>query len=86
VRTLAGAGVRGSGDGVGAAALFASPGGVAAAPAGDVLWIADTGNHRLRRLDLATGAHCVVGWRPHPWELRARRLTPCLAGCAQALW
>ena len=56
MRTLAGAGVRGAADGVGAGALFASPAALAASEDGAMLWLADTGNHRLRRVDAATGA------------------------------
>ena len=65
-RTLAGAGVAGATDGVAAGALFNTPSGLAFAPstlfpssaglgAQGTLWVADTGNHRLRRVDVATG-------------------------------
>jgi len=46
--------VRGVADGVGAKALLNAP--TAVALSGSALWLADTGNHRLRRLDVATGA------------------------------
>jgi DNA-binding beta-propeller fold protein YncE len=55
VTTLAGSpGSPGSADGTGAAARFSSPTGVALAP-GFAL-VADTGNHTIRRIDIATGA------------------------------
>jgi hypothetical protein len=58
VRTLAGAGVGGASDGVGSGALFRSPSALAAAPGDDAttLWVADSGNHRLRRVNTTTGA------------------------------
>jgi hypothetical protein len=52
VTTLAGSGSPGNGDGAGAAAQFNSPFGVAAG--NGVLWVADTGNHAIRKIDLAT--------------------------------
>jgi hypothetical protein len=70
-RSLSGVGVAGASDGVASGALFNAPTGVAYAPAGTpaatgtllangggsrgTLWVADTGNHRLRRVDVATG-------------------------------
>lgn len=56
VTTVAGlAGTVGSSDGVASAARFSSPYGVAYDGAG-ALWIADTNNQAIRRLDIATGA------------------------------
>ncbi len=50
VRTLAGhPGVAGSADGAGSAALFTNPGGVAVDSAGTV-YVADTGNHTIRKV------------------------------------
>jgi len=53
VSTLAGSGTWGSADGVGTAAQFAGPEGVAFDGFG-ALYVADTGNHTLRRIDLST--------------------------------
>jgi DNA-binding beta-propeller fold protein YncE len=52
-RARIGSGEPGMSDGVAAAASFRHPNGLALD--GDVLWVADTGNHALRRVDLATG-------------------------------
>lgn len=57
VSTIAGA-ARGHADGVGTAAQFDGPGGIALV--GSVLYVADTFNHVLRRLDLATRAVTTV--------------------------
>ena len=55
VTTLAGtAGESGSADGVGAAARFRSPRGVVADGAGH-LYVADSGNYRIRKIVIATG-------------------------------
>lgn len=60
VTTLAGTpGMAGSDDGVGADARFNGPSGLAADGAGN-LYIADWGNHTLRKLALATGAVSTV--------------------------
>jgi len=53
VVTFAGSGVSGSADGTGISAAFAEPGGIAAA-AGS-LYTADTNNHAVRIVDLASG-------------------------------
>ncbi len=53
VTTIAGSGVAGFADGVGAAAQFNAPSGVVSDGAG-MLYIADTYNHRIRALSLAT--------------------------------
>jgi sugar lactone lactonase YvrE len=54
VRTLAGSpGQKGEADG--AAARFGAMGGAALHPGGEALYIADRGNHTIRRLDLRTG-------------------------------
>jgi len=53
--TLAGqSGVAGAADGTGAAATFNSPAGIAAD--GGNLYVADTGNNKIRRVVIATGA------------------------------
>ena len=54
VETIAGDGQAGSGDGIGASARFNSPTGVALDVSGG-LWVADSGNHTIRRIDLLTG-------------------------------
>jgi thiol-disulfide isomerase/thioredoxin len=52
-RTLAGSGEEGHVDGVGRRARFYEPGGLSATS--DALFVADTNNHALRRVSLATG-------------------------------
>ncbi len=59
VNTLAGGGKAGFKDDVGTNALFNTPMGVAARPDGSV-WVADAGNHRLRRISV-TGVVTTVG-------------------------
>jgi sugar lactone lactonase YvrE len=54
VRTFAGTGSEGAADGRAAAASFYEPGGIAATA--DALYVADTNNHAVRRIDLVTGA------------------------------
>jgi len=59
VTTIAGsAGSAGSGDGVGSAARFNQPFGIALA--GGDLWITDRGNQTIRRLTVATGSVTTV--------------------------
>ena len=55
VTTLAGSGAEGFADGVGVAAQFNSPFGLALTPSG-LLYVADMWNHRIRQIDLATRA------------------------------
>ncbi|NOS81627.1 MAG: hypothetical protein HOP32_08620 [Nitrospira sp.] len=61
ITTVAGTGVAGfNGDNIAAdAAQLSSPAGVAVNAAGD-LWIADQGNHRIRRVDAASGEITTV--------------------------
>ena len=59
VTTLAGAGWFGSADGIGAAALFNHPEGVACDGAGN-LYVADTGNNTIRKVALASGAVTTI--------------------------
>ncbi|HEX7764187.1 MAG TPA: hypothetical protein VF433_11330, partial [Cellvibrio sp.] len=54
VTTLAGSGSRGSTNGVGTAAMFSSPIGIATD--GTHLYVADTGNHKIRKVEIATSA------------------------------
>jgi hypothetical protein len=51
-----GAGVAGSSDGVGPAARFSDPSGVAISADGAIALVADTQNHTIRKLLMATGA------------------------------
>jgi sugar lactone lactonase YvrE len=61
VSTLAGsAGLKGSSDGRGAAARFATPTGIAIDAAGN-LFVADSGNHTVRKLTPAGAVSTVVG-------------------------
>ncbi len=65
VTTLAGtAGIQGIRDGVGAAATFYLPEGIASDGAGH-LFIADTGNDRIRRVVIATGAVTTLAGDSH---------------------
>lgn len=64
VETIAGRlGRAGHADGEGTGALFRGPSGLAVLPDGDVL-IADTGNHVLRRFDVATRRVSTVAGAP----------------------
>ena len=58
VTRLAGAGAQGQVDGVGAAAYFYAPRGVAVLAG--VVYVADTGNHAVRRVVVATGEVSTV--------------------------
>jgi hypothetical protein len=61
ISTLAGAaGQAGSQDGIGAAARFNTPRGVAAAPDGSV-YVADSGNHTIRRIAVDGSVTTVAG-------------------------
>jgi len=53
VTTLAGSGSEGRADGTGAAASFNSPAGITTD--GTYLYVADTGNHKIRTVEIATG-------------------------------
>jgi len=57
VTTLAGstAGTAGSADGTGTAATFSNPGGLAIDSSGTNLYVAETSNHTIRRIVIATG-------------------------------
>lgn len=60
VSTLAGTGISGFADGVGSAANFASPNGVAVDASGTV-YVADTGNHRIRKITSAGVVSTLAG-------------------------
>jgi DNA-binding beta-propeller fold protein YncE len=53
---FAGTGEVGAGDGAASEASFWEPGGLAITPDERHAFVADTNNHRLRVIDLATGA------------------------------
>jgi sugar lactone lactonase YvrE len=57
--TLAGAGKAGSADGVGTAAQFNAPHNLVVAPDG-MIYVADTSNHRVRKLDPKTGTVTTI--------------------------
>ena len=54
VRDVAGSGTPGHADGAGADARFSSPTGIAVNETGTTLYVADSGNHRIRTIDIAT--------------------------------
>lgn len=60
VATVAGNGTCGSADGHGTMARFCSPKGIALDGAGN-LWVADSGNHTVRRIDTAGNVSTVAG-------------------------
>ncbi|MHB1045548.1 MAG: SMP-30/gluconolactonase/LRE family protein [Thermoanaerobaculia bacterium] len=60
VSTLAGNGTEDFADGLGASAMFSSPGGVAVDASGDV-YVADTYNRRIRKIDTAGNVSTVAG-------------------------
>jgi DNA-binding beta-propeller fold protein YncE len=64
VAVLAGTWTVGSADGVGTAARFHGPMGLAVAPGGKILYVADTGNHTLRQVDLTTGMTRTLAGAP----------------------
>jgi streptogramin lyase len=76
VTTLAGlAGVAGSADGVGAAARFSSPQGIAVDTSG-VVFVGDTGNHTIRRI---SGAGVVTTLAGYPGASGSNNATGSLA-------
>ena len=60
VTTLAGSGTLGSADGVDGAAEFKCPYDVAISPDGGALFVSDHINHKIRRVEVATGAVTTV--------------------------
>jgi len=60
VTTIAGSGTEGSADGVGDAAQFCDPAGIAIRPDGGALFVTDYENHMIRRVEVATGAVTTV--------------------------
>ena len=54
VSDVAGSGTAGHVDGAGADARFSSPTGIAVNETGTTLYVADSGNHRIRTIDIAT--------------------------------
>lgn len=62
VETLAGTGAAGSADGAVKTASFSNPQGVALDIKGN-LWVADSGNHTIRKINLATGVVSTVAGR-----------------------
>jgi DNA-binding beta-propeller fold protein YncE len=70
VRAVYGAGMQGYEDGAALEARFNSPQGLALSADGRTLYVADTGNHAIRAVDLTTGAVVTaagtgrLGWPP----------------------
>uniref|UniRef100_A0A0D3ILW1 BTB domain-containing protein n=1 Tax=Emiliania huxleyi (strain CCMP1516) TaxID=280463 RepID=A0A0D3ILW1_EMIH1 len=60
VTTIAGSGEDGDADGVGDTAEFNNPSGLAISPDGDALFVADNGNRKIRRVEVATGEVTTV--------------------------
>ncbi|EOD23182.1 hypothetical protein EMIHUDRAFT_349742, partial [Emiliania huxleyi CCMP1516] len=60
VTTLAGSGENGDADGVGEAAQLCYPAGIAVSPDGSALFVADVDNHKIRRVEVATGAVTTI--------------------------
>jgi sugar lactone lactonase YvrE len=60
IRTFAGTGEAGAADGPRASAAFYEPGGVTATR--DAVYVADTNNHAVRKIELASGVVSTLGW------------------------
>lgn len=60
VTTVAGSGVGGVADGVGTAAQFSLPAGIVVNSAGNI-YVADYGNHRIRKIDTAGNVTTIAG-------------------------
>ena len=60
VTTVASSGEEGDEDGVGGAAEFDGPSGIAISPDGSVLFVADFGGYTIRRVEVATGVVTTV--------------------------
>lgn len=65
VKVLAGGDVSGNADGVGAAASFYSPHGLAISPDGTTLYVADTNNELIRKIDIATATVTTIAGQYH---------------------
>jgi len=65
VKVVAGADLAGHADGVGAAASFNSPKGIALSPDGSTLYVADTSNELIRQIDLATSTVTTIAGQYH---------------------
>ncbi len=66
-RLVAGSNTAGFREGVGSAALFNRPMGLAASALRRVAFVADTGNHVVRRVDIDTGAVTLLAG--YPWAV-----------------
>jgi sugar lactone lactonase YvrE len=70
VLTVYGTGRAGYSDGEATAAMFDAPQGMALSPDGRILYVADTNNHAVRSIELATGTVATalgtgeIGWPP----------------------
>ena len=72
VLEVVGSGEQGFRDGPSGAAQFDSPQGLAFDPQGDAVFVADTNNHAIRRIDLASGdVTTVAGTGAKGWPPRA---------------
>lgn len=72
VHTIVGAGAPGHEDGPLARARLRNPQGLALTRSGRILYLADTGNHTIRRVDLVAGTVTTVagtGQIRRPWDL-----------------
>ena len=78
--TLAGSGLEGHSDGIGTAASFLFPMGVALDASGNLL-VADTDNHRIRRIEgVVPPPWCPQTHHRYPPAARARAVELLLAG------
>ena len=84
VKAVIGGGVRGASDGDFAGAQFNAPRGVAYG--GGMLYIADTGNHKLRRVDIAGGTVMTVAGTGERGRDRSARNAPGLKTALASPW
>ena len=94
VTTLAGSGETGSADDVGGTAQFSCPYDVAISRDGTALFVADLDNHKIRRVEVATGAVTTVagstagsadGW-PAQRSSTTQAASPSARTEARCLW